>query len=204
MGGGMSASLAESDEAFYFACAHGDEAAVASGIEDGANVNHKAADKDQHGATPACACAQEDAAACLRLLLGCRELEIDRPDNWGLTPVHHAAHHGSAECLQLLLASGASPLHRTKDGTTAAALAAAYDHPECLQLLCDFDAAVLRGACNPERETVLEVARRAGSANCEEICVAQLEKMREEAAEEEARQAEAATGTGEPLLASTV
>ena len=63
------------------------------------NVNHKASEAEEHGATPAIAAVQNDAIDCLQLLLACPSLEIDRSDSWGLTPVHHAARmHVGFDC----------------------------------------------------------------------------------------------------------
>ena len=95
---GASGSV-EQDAALYYAAAHGDEAELERHIAAACNVNHKASEAEEHGATPAIAAVQNDAIDCLQLLLACPSLEIDRSDSWGLTPVHHAARmHVGFDC----------------------------------------------------------------------------------------------------------
>ncbi|KAL1495925.1 hypothetical protein AB1Y20_014567 [Prymnesium parvum] len=132
MGAGPSTD-AMTDEALFFAVAHGDALLVSELIGRAANVNHIQNDHD--GATPCVVAAQEGHLDCLRLLLAQTECEFNRTDRWGFTPCHMAARWGHADCLLELLQKGANPSIKSADGALPCHVAAQYDQVECLRIL---------------------------------------------------------------------
>ena len=139
------------------------------------------------------AAVQDNSLECLRILLACSYIEVDRGDECGLTPLHHAARMGHCECIEALLAAGASTAQRSRDRSLPLHLAAAHDQLSCLRILLRHgDGDEHLDACDSAGLNALQLAQRSGASECVQELL-DVRSKREAAAVEEA----AGSGTAE-------
>ena len=105
-----------------------------------------------------------------------------------IAPLHHAAQLGHGECLDALLSTGADPLQRTRDGSTAAHIAASQDRVDVLLILLRFMSSEdLLDARDAAGLSVLDVARRDGASAFEQELLAAVREREAPPAGEGAR-----------------
>lgn len=88
-------------------------------------------------------------------------------DVWdNMTPLLIAAYRGHAKCVVLLLGKGASPMTRTRDGSTPLHFAAGFGHMEVCKVLCG---CAITHATNHRNETPIDWALGNGRTHVAEL-----------------------------------
>jgi hypothetical protein len=143
------------DEALLKAAQRGDAAAVASALEQGANIEAK--DEYRQAALH---CAAEQGRLEVAQVLLARGADIEAKDIWGNNALHWAAIKNHLEVAQLLLDQGANTHAQDNGGQTALQRAAYWGRPDMVHILLDRGANI--HAQDNDGKTALDLAKVRG------------------------------------------